>query len=176
VRQILIAALLVSVSFAPLPAQENPSMEIYGGYSVETLRAPDGGCSRYSGWTAAFARRLFWKVSLAADLGGHYGREFEVVDNRVHTLQVGPRLTLHDGRISPFVHVLLGVSRLTSDSGGPVFTANAFSWSGGGGVDLRVTRRWSVRIFQIDYLSRQFFGESTDGGRISGGVVYHFGR
>jgi len=151
-------------------------MQISGGYSVETLRSPDGGWSHYNGWSASFARRILWKVSLAADLGGHYGREFEVVDNRVHTFLFGPRVTLHDGRIAPFVHVLLGVSRLTSDAGGPVFSENAFTWGGGGGVDVRINRHWSARVFQIDYLNRQFFGEPADGGRISAGVVFRFGR
>ena len=175
-RRFLIAALFASVSFAPMRAQETPPMQVYGGYSLETLRSPDGGCSRYSGWSASVARRLFWKVSFVADLGGHYGREFEVVDNRVHTLLFGPRLTVHDGRIAPFVHVLFGVSRLTSDSGGPVFRENAFTLGAGGGVDVRINRRWSVRAFQIDYLRRQFFGEPAGGGRISGGVVFGFGR
>jgi hypothetical protein len=174
VGRILIAALLVSL--APLRAQETPPIEVFGGYSVETLRSPDGGCSRYNGWNASVARRLIWKVSLVADLGGHYGREFEVVDNRVHTFLFGPQVTLHDGRIAPFVHVLLGVSRLTSDSGGPVLNENAFTWGGGVGVDVRINRHWSVRMFQIDYLSRQFFGEPVDGGRVLGGVVFRFGR
>jgi hypothetical protein len=151
-------------------------MQVYGGYSVETLRSPDGGCSRYNGWNASIARKLFSKVSLVADVGGHYGREFEVVDNRVHTFLFGPRLTLNDGRIAPFVHVLFGVSRLTSDAGGPVWSWNAFTLGAGAGVDVRITRRWSVRAFQIDYLKRQFFGEPADGGRISGGVVFRFGR
>jgi hypothetical protein len=151
-------------------------MQVFGGYSAETLRSPDGGCSRYDGWNVSVTRRLFWKISLLADVAGYYGREFAVVDNRVHTFLFGPRVTLHDGRISPFVEVLFGVSRLGSDAGGPVLSVNAFTLGAGGGVDLRITRQWSVRMLQIDYLRRQFFGEPVDGGRISGGVVFHFGR
>jgi hypothetical protein len=151
-------------------------MHVYGGYSVETLRSPDGGCSSYNGWNASVARRLFWKVSMVADLGGHYGLEFEVVDNHIHTFLFGPRLTLPFGRLAPFVQVLFGTSRLTADAGGPVLSEFAFTLGTGVGVDLRVTRRWSVRMFQIDYLRRQFFGEPADGGRISGGLVLHFGR
>jgi hypothetical protein len=158
----------------PLLAEEAPRMQAFGGYSVETMRSPNSGISLYHGWNASVARRLFWKVSLAADFAGHYGRENEVVDTRVHTFLFGPRVTLHDGRISPFVHVLFGVSRLRADSGGPVFTANAFTLSAGGGVDVRVSRRWSVRLFQLDYLRRQFFGEAANGGRIAGGLVFRF--
>jgi hypothetical protein len=151
-------------------------MQVFGGFSAETLRAPDGGCSHYNGWNASFARTLFWNVSLVADLGGHYGREYEVIDNRVHTLLFGPRLALHNGRVTPFVHVLFGVSRLKADAGGPALSVNTFTLGAGGGVDLRMTRRWSVRMLQIDYLRRQFFGEPQEGGRISGGVVFHFGK
>jgi hypothetical protein len=172
----LITALLSCLPFAPLRAQETSSMQVFGGYSAETLRGPDGGCSRYSGWNASVARRLFWKVSFVADIGGHYGREHEVVENRVHTFLSGPRVTLHNGRITPFVQVLFGLSRLRADAGGPVLSMNAFTLGAGGGADLRITRRWSVRMIQMEYLRREWFGEPRNGGRIAGGMVFHFGE
>lgn len=175
-KRFLIAAVLSSLPLAPLRAGEGSPVQVFGGYSVETLRAPDGGCSRYNGWNASVARRLFWNVSVVADFAGHYGREYEVVDNHVHTFLVGPRLTLHTGRIAPFIHVLFGMSRLSSNAGGPVLSVNAFALGVGGGIDLGITRRWSVRLFQTEYLRRQFFGEPAGGGRISGGVVFHFGE
>ena len=171
-KRVLIALVLSS----SLRAAEIPSLEAFGGFSAEARRSPGGGCSQYNGWNASISRRLLGNLSVAADFSGHYGNENEVVDNHVHTFLFGPRLTLHNGRIAPFVHVLFGVSRLRADSGGPVLTANAFTLAAGGGVDLRITRRWSVRMFQIDYLRREFFGEPPNAGRISGGVVFHFGQ
>jgi hypothetical protein len=174
-RRILITAVLASLLSALLRAEDTPSAQVFAGFSAEAVRTPDGGCSRYNGWNASFARRLFGKVSLVADFGGHYGRENEVVDNRLHTFLFGPRLTLRHGRIAPFVHVLFGVSRLRADAGGPVLSVNAFTLDTGVGVDLRITRRWSVRMVQFDYFRRQFFDEPPHAGRISGGVVFHFG-
>jgi hypothetical protein len=175
-RRVLIAVVLSFPFLRLLAAAEMRSLEVFGGFSAEAVRSPNGGCSPYNGWNVSVARRMFWKVSLVADFGGHYGRENEVVDNHVHTFLFGPRLALHNGRIAPFVHVLFGMSRLTADSGGPVFTVNAFALGTGGGVDLRITRRWSVRMIQIDYLRRRHFGEPPDAGRVSGGVVFHFGE
>jgi len=174
-RRTLIAAVLSCLLFTAMHAQETPTTQIFAGFSTEATRAPNGGCSLYDGWNASIARKFFWRVSLVADFGGHYGRENEVVDNSVHTFLFGPRVTLHNGRIVPFVQTLFGVSHLRADAGGPVLGVNAFTLAAGGGVDLRINRRWAIRMLQIDYFHREFFGEPPHAGRISGGLVYHFG-
>ena len=167
--------LLVCLAVIPLRAADR-SLQVFGGLSPEILRSPDGAASTYRGWNASVAGRLFWRVSLVADFAGHYGQEYRVVDNHVHTFLSGPRVSLRNGRIAPFVHALFGVSRLRSDSGGPIWSDSAFTLAAGGGVDLRLMRHWSARIVQIDYLRRAFFGEPPHAGRLSAGVVYRFGE
>jgi hypothetical protein len=171
----LVVFVLAAASL-PLSADEASHAQVFGGYSANVLRAPASGASIYSGWNASAAYPFRWKVSAVADFAGYYGRENEVVDTSVHTFLFGPRLTLHDGRISPFVHVMFGVSRLRANSGGPVLTRNAFTIAAGGGVDLRISHRWSVRVVQFDYVRQSFFNEAPDGGRLSAGVVFRFGE
>lgn len=167
-RALAIAAVLACW---PLTAAELPRVQVFGGYSFESLHGPDNSWSGYHGWNASAAVRVYGNLSALADAGGHYGREMEVVDNSVHTLLFGPRMNLRRGRISPFVHTLFGVSRLRADSGGPAFVENAFTFAAGGGVDLRVTRRLSARLLQADYLRRRFFGQNPDLFRVSAGLV-----
>lgn len=119
---------------------------------------------------------MYGKLSVVAHADGHYGQEMMVVDNQVHTFLFGPHVTLWRKRISPFVHTLFGVTRLRADSGGPVYADSAFTLAAGGGADLRITRRLSVRLLQADYLRRRFFDQNPDHFRVSGGVVLQVGR
>jgi hypothetical protein len=172
---VLVFCILAAASL-PLSADEVSRAQVFGGYSANVLRAPASGASIYSGWNASTAYPLKWKVSAVADFAGYYGRENDVVNTSVHTFLLGPSLTLHDGRISPFVHVMFGASRLRADSGGPVLTRNAFTIAAGGGVDLRISHRWAVRMVQFDYVRQRFFNEVPHGGRLSAGVVFRFGE
>lgn len=170
------AIVVVCCAVLPLRAEESSRVQGYGGFATEVLRAPSSGASNYYGWNASAAYRVGWKLSAVADVAGYYGRENEVVNTSVHTFLFGPRLTLHDGRISPFVQVLVGTSRLHADSGGPAVTATAFTFAAGCGVDLRLTHRLSLRLAEFDYERRRFFGETPDGGRVSAGIVVRLGR
>ncbi len=70
-----------------------------------------------------------------------------------------------DKRIKPFAHALLGMARQTlkdegipdnsvltiSSIGSNKVTNNGFSWALGGGLDIRVHRRFDIRVIQFDY-------------------------
>ncbi len=63
---------------------------------------------------------------------------------------IGPRVkVLHLWRAQPYVKALGGFSNMNfgGGSGTGRFTTLAF----GGGIDLRVTRRWSVRAVDFEY-------------------------
>jgi hypothetical protein len=168
--------LLAFAAVAACSAAELPPVQIFGGYTVDFSRVPASGVSAYRGWNASAAWRIRSRFSLVADISGHYGRENEVVDIRVNRMAFGPRFTLCQGRIEPFVEALFGVSRLHAESGGPELTKNTFAVLAGGGVDVRITRRWSLRPIQFDYIRQRFFNEQPHGGRISAGLVFEIGR
>jgi hypothetical protein len=171
----VVASAVVALAVFPLWADDAPRLQVFGGYSVGSIQAPYQGASLYRGWNASVEQRVFWKISAVADFAGHYGTENELVKNRIHSASFGPKLTLRNGRISPFVHALFGASRMSADAGGPAFTSTSFTMTAGCGVDYRITPRLAVRLFQADYVKRQFFGEAPHGARFSAGVVLRLG-
>ena len=137
-------------------SQGIPSTQLYGGFSYEAIHGPDNTRSDLLGWNASFAVRVYRPFSIVADFGGHYGSINEVVDVRMHTFLFGPKVTLHSGRIAPFIHSLFGVSWMEANSGGPTLSQNAATVAVGGGVDLKMYRGLSIRLFQGEYLRRRF--------------------
>jgi opacity protein-like surface antigen len=94
----------------------------------------------------------------------------------LHNFLFGPTLSYRTEHLKPFVHTLFGVNRLhttsftvpvaagvavqglrtavvaTGSGTVPEFTDNAFAMAIGGGVDYRLTKRFTVRMGQLDYL------------------------
>lgn len=73
-------------------------------------------------------------------------------------LLFGPHFAWHgNGRVSPFGHVLLGVTRGITYGGNETSIArSAFTAGVGGGVDVKVWRFLWLRPIQIDYLREPF--------------------
>ena len=75
----------------------------------------------------------------------------------------------------PFVHGMVGAVR-----GGPEFLNISkpefrIGLIVGGGADLKVSRRVSLRLFQADYLLSRFSSARQDSVRLSAGIVLRFG-
>jgi hypothetical protein len=97
--------------------------------------------------------------------------------NDVHaeTYLIGPRYQFHINRFEPYAKGLVGFG----DFNFPYNYAHGryFVVGGGGGVDFRLGRRWSVRLADIEYQDwPQFtFGPMTSVG-ISSGIRYRIFR
>jgi len=109
-----------------------------------------------AGWGVAPTFNFNRTFGLTADFGGHYGDNADV-----GTIMVGPKLTLHMGRVAPFGEFLLGLHRL--DPSG-LDTNNAFGLMAGGGFDVRVGDKVSVRPLDVNYIRSSLIG----GGRVIG--------
>ena len=91
---------------------------------------------------------------------------------------LGPRLTARNKRVTASAHGLLGlvnrcreISRfITSDVCGD--HNFGFGMGLGGGVDIKVSRRWAVRLPQADYLPTRLGGSWQKNIRISVGLVF----
>jgi hypothetical protein len=74
---------------------------------------------------------------------------------------IGPRvkLPLHIWRVTPYVKGLGGFTEMNFGPGleSGRFTTLAF----GGGVDIKVTRRWSIRPVDFEYQVWPYFGDQT---------------
>jgi opacity protein-like surface antigen len=198
---------LASLVFLCLPlavsAQEvAPKAEIFGGYSF--LRVDLGAVPADvvpSGGTLGKLDTHGFSVSFAGNPARHFGIISEVsqytktesfnvlgspipggvdVKFRVLTLLFGPRVTLHRGKVEPFVHALFGGARASAESSilglSQEDVGYAFAFALGGGVDVKVHNNFAIRLGQIDYLGARAGGQGVNNFRYSVGVVIRLGN
>lgn len=97
------------------------------------------------------------------------------------TTTFGPRYTWHRRRLAFFGQGLIGESHawntLIPQTGGAVSTYNTFALQVGGGVDLRLSRRFAIRPIQADWIHTQFPNSTTNvqnNLRLGAGIVCRF--
>lgn len=201
-KTLLIAPILLLL-IAAIPVRAQDKVEVFGGYSylyttdsvAGQFLCPGIGCpagatstahSNLNGWEGAISYKLFGPVSLAADFGGNYGSlSSSYASPSLHRQMAlfGPQFALH-GRVSPFVHILFGVSHESLGSGsfsvlgtqyvfGPT-SGNSFAMAVGGGLDISVAPYVRLRAVQVDYLPTFAYSTSQSQARVSAGLVLHF--
>jgi opacity protein-like surface antigen len=169
--------LALSVLCLTVPAAAG-AHDLFGGYSFEhASSANDVSLSRH-GWNASVALRVAGPLAVVADASGHYGTSGGVARDQL-TLMGGPRVSfLREGKASPFVHALFGLAR--ERAGIQVLDVSIseddkrFGMLLGGGLDVRMSARWAVRL-EADYERRSQDGGSRSGARACVGAVYRFG-
>lgn len=102
----------------------------------------------------------------------------------------GPKFSFrNDSRITPFVQVLAGgvhasavtVANCAGTGCSPLPVQNAFAMTAGGGIDIRLTRLFSLRAVQAEYMMTRFpsvpsgASSSQNDLRLSSGLVMRFG-
>lgn len=144
------------------------------------------------GWGADLTVHLNRYFGVTADFSGFYkgfDAAFEGVSadlsGNLHTFMFGPAFTFRSGKVNPFVRVLFGVGRASADveveaEGERVqaeVSKNGLAASVGGGVDIKINDRVSMRAIQMDYLPyRQGNGKvfTFNNIRWASGLVFHF--
>jgi hypothetical protein len=145
-------------------AQDAPKAEVFAGYSYSSY--DDSGIDRIDGqgWHLSAAGNVNDWFGIEGDASGHYegGRS-------VHYLQAGPRFTYRGDRASVFAHTLTGVTFVDA-------IGNGTDWvlTFGGGVDVKVNDRVSVRAIQVDYTPTLLLDGLRHNARVSAGVVFTF--
>jgi hypothetical protein len=90
----------------------------------------------------------------------------------------GPRANLRRGRVTPFAQVLFG-GILASNRIGNLGSENNFAMAAGGGIDLRVSRHFSIRPLQAEYFLTKIpdgLNDRQNNFRLSAGIVFRFSR
>jgi hypothetical protein len=186
--RVILAVTLLNVLVV---AQDNPKLEVFGGYSLEHIKPCDGdlGCGNsvtprpsetYNGWNASLTTYFYRSLGATADFTGHYGPGLGGSANPAsrYSYMFGPAVAIHLQKSTPFAHALFGlVSQRDSLHFGEY---DKFAWAVGGGIDVKVSRRFSVRPVELDYervnvpgfVSEQTF--ATSGVRYSAGIVLKF--
>lgn len=127
----------------------------------------DSVLGNLAGWRTGATFNVNRWFGISADFTGHYksiGVSFGGVgldaSASLHTFQFGPRFTHRREKVSPYVHMLLGVGRVkgTASLEGETLLSgeedNAeyhFSGSFGGGVEIPVSRNVVFRAIELDY-------------------------
>lgn len=169
----------VFVGFSALAAQNaltNKDIKTFDGITPAQFQTLAGfellNNERYVpayGFEANVTRYFSKHVGISGDVSGYYkrGHNFRIAtslfkaDHSIYHFMAGPKAKfLNDHRASVFLHALGGVAR-TSVSYREVTPTNPvtandsstrFAMALGGGVDLRISKRVSARVFQMDWI------------------------
>jgi outer membrane immunogenic protein len=170
-------------------APDTPRPEFAAGYTYVRSNAPPGGCTciNLNGANATFA----WPVktggfALVGDFtishAGNIGSSSYTLTMSTFTGGVRYLLPVHHRPVRPFGQVLLGAAHSSGTlvEGNNPASANAaaaFAANIGGGLDLKVDRRFAIRLIEADYLITTFDNGSNNHQnniRIGAGVVFRF--
>jgi opacity protein-like surface antigen len=163
-------------------AQETPKVDIFAGYSYIRDNPSTAGSFSLNGGNASVSYHFKDWVSGVADFGGyHSGSILGGTDGTLSTYLFGPRVSYRSFmHLKPFAEALFGTAHAGEGIAGGIHgTQNAFAMALGGGVDYRLTNRFSLRPLEVDYLLTRFNegtpnNQSQNNLRVSTGIVIHF--
>jgi outer membrane immunogenic protein len=166
-------------------AQDVQKFDLFAGYSYVRANPGTSGVDGFNlhGGSASIAYNANSWLSGVADFGGYHSNNIlgTGVDGTLSTYLFGPRISYrHHSHFTPFGQVLFGVAHIGGSDGLAFSTSNnSFAMALGGGVDVNVSHRFSIRPVQVDYLLTRFneFGngaQNQNNLRVSTGVVFHF--
>ncbi|OLB38895.1 MAG: hypothetical protein AUH11_05655 [Acidobacteria bacterium 13_2_20CM_57_17] len=139
-----------------------PLIEVFGGYAFARL---DGGGGYWTNMTIGGMGSVGWNfkpwLQIVAD-SSYSTVTISGTKNVLYGNHFGPRYFYHSRNrwgITPFVEGLVGGSRADTTVpgvGGYTASANCISYRVGGGVDLHPSRRWEIRLLDVDYYRTSF--------------------
>jgi hypothetical protein len=168
----------------PLPPVVVYPYEISAGYNLRVFTEPNYARVGLNGGYGSFEYKILSRLSAEGEISGGVRNQGNNGDLSIYTVVVGAQgyPFKHRRKLTPFVHLLLGEGFYRDSypayAGFPhqVTTDAAFTWEGGGGLDLTHSTHWSFRI-QLDYAPTKFLGnQSQTNYRGSVGLVYRFGE
>ena len=169
----ILAVLAVSLLAVVSDAQETPQADAaleYAHYQIlKGFTIPMDGAS---GSLAFHANRWFGVVGDAGVYLSHGGTNLTA-----ETYALGPRFSYCKfGRLVPFAEVLVGGTHFSGPVGGVSGgDGHHFTFGFGGGGDIVLGPRFALRG-EVEYFGWQATGATINNIRLSGGVVYRFGK
>jgi outer membrane immunogenic protein len=178
----------ITASAQATPAAHGPRDypgEVSLGYTYLRSNAPPGGCGCFSmnGGTLQVVAPIPRRFTVVGNASVVTQKN---VDGTNTSLTLGSivggfRYRRIYGKWEPFGEVMAGRSEATggfrkigiTPGGGPW----AFTGLIGGGLDRRISPRWAVRLFNVDYYPTTFMNHTDDHEnnlKVTAGVVFHF--
>ena len=171
----LVLSILLVLSCFAVAQEDNSKADIFVGYQyTHVALGHDINGFNLNGWNASVSGYFNKYLGISTDLSGGYGSPFGV-STRTYTYLFGPIVRFPNStNMIPFGHVLFGGAHLGADGFNLSGSDNSFSWAMGGGVDVKVSPRFAVRLAQADWLRTQFADSTQSNFRYSGGLVLKF--
>jgi len=179
---------------------EYKKVEVFGGYSANNLTSgnpenfedPNSNSTpTYRGWNASAVYNFNRFIGVKADVAGFYRKSSEInepntvpfrVSSSLYTFMAGIQLkdNKKTKRFSPFLQAMVGGARSETKIDLSQFnlpglkeTNTGFSMAIGGGLDIKVTKRFSIRAIQADYNPTFIGGNNQNNVRLGFGIVFH---
>ncbi len=157
------------------------------GYNYVGANSPPGGSYNFNlngGYISGSYGLKPW-LSVAGTFTGGQSTKISTLgqDLTLMTFMGGPRFLHPMHRFTPFAEALFGGAHASNSyfPHGTSFSPTATSWAlaAGGGLDIALTHRFSVRAINAEYLRTSFPNGVNDEQNqlmLSAGIVFHFGR
>jgi outer membrane immunogenic protein len=185
----IVAFSFFSIASFPLFAQALPSQEVALDYTYIHTNAPPGGCGCFSmnGGGGSYAYHYRPRFALVVDAQAAHAAKIDAtgLDLTLISVLAGPRLFFgsQHSRFAPYGQVLVGGVRASgglapANSDGAAWSVS-FASTVGGGLEYRVSRPLTIRVFEADYFLTTF-DNNVNGAqnnlRLTTGAAYRFGR
>ena len=198
----ILTSLLLALMATAAVAQDYPRSELFGGYSYLRTDSDEVDLAQFgvnatarrhnanlNGWNLAVTGNPTSWLGIVADFGGVYGRtNYSVtglgaarINSHFHSFLAGPQFYVRGKHATGFIRAMVGVVK-ENDSAtivGQRFEADetALAAGFGGGVDVRLADRISLRLFQADLILTRFDGQGVANDtqkalRVSTGFVF----
>jgi hypothetical protein len=142
----------------PNPTSRSASLlELFGGASFARMNSGGSGAN-YMGFMGSFGFNVRPWIQVVGD-SSYSTDTVSGTKNVVYGNHYGPRLFMRGltgWKIAPFGEALFGGSRADTTVSGTTTSQNCFSMKVGGGVDIRPSRWFEIRLIDVDYYRTSF--------------------
>jgi len=172
-------ALVLLVTFLVLPtgilsAAEAPRIQVFGGYTRMQFDTKSLGFTSDTGLNGG-------TIGAAFNLAPFFGVKGQI------SIETGPNVRSRGWMLGPqgmyskwgvlfFGHALFGKAETRVHVPNVVQEENAMAQQYGGGFDIPIASRISIRAIQVDYLKTKQLGVQQNDVKFTTGVVFHLGR
>jgi outer membrane protein OmpA-like peptidoglycan-associated protein len=178
---------------APGSSDDFPKVELFLGYqwlnpggNIPDQTPPPAGpfAFKLPSISQGFGTNLSYNFTKNLSLEGNYGGDWNR-NASISAVGIGPKYTWRGDGVNFFAHTLIGFQRLSSRG---IDSNNGIAAVLGGGMDLKIWKPVSLRLFEADYqLARMNFShevppsdsalrrQTYNGVRLTTGLVFNFG-
>jgi hypothetical protein len=191
----------LSFAFSQNPP-ERTKFEVSAGFSHQRLSESNGSndAAGYNGFDISATKTVTRYLGIKGAFSGAYRRDnftlpgfasgtvirFTIKDS-LYSYMGGVQIKDSEGKakLKSFFHVLAGGATLTQKLRGDCpndvlsfcdsfnFSQTGFALAAGGGLDVKASKRISIRIIQADYNPLFLGGDTINNFRLGAGIVFH---